>query len=186
MEKGFLEGFKIKPKGLIILKKDVAFKCPTPPVTTKVSAEGRSNYSTLPPNAASGYGMTGLMAMVKWNSACYGEIRPGYIFLFPGIYNPNPPTYQGAVHLNCSTHQPLNGNGGTLHGEMCDILGRPTYDFIGFSCKYPFDSPGNMGYHSWTCNPYWFNGSYDIPTDCDGVGWKSIIYNALRDWLPNN
>ena len=185
-ELDFLEGFKIEPKDLIILKRDVEFTCPTPPATTKVSLEGRSNYSTLPPNSASGYGMTGLMAMNSWQSPCYGQVLPGYIFLFPGIYNSTPPTYQGTVSLNCSAHQPLNGIGGPLHYEMCSILGRQPTDFIGFACKYPFNQPNNMGYHSWTCNPHWFNGSNEIPINCNGINWQSIVYNTLKTWLPNS
>jgi len=186
MKKDFLEGFNVRPKELILLKSKVELTCPAPPATTKVSAEGRSNYSTLPPNSASGYGVTGLMAMNTWQSSCYGEVRPGYIFLFPGIYNSTPPTYKGTVYLNCSSHVPVNSNGGTLHGQMCSILGRPTTDFIGFACNYPFDQPGNMGYHSWTCNPHWFNGSNEIPSNCNGLNWQSIVFNTLKSWLPNS
>ena len=183
MKKDFLEGFKSEPKGSIILKTDGTFTCPTSPASTKVSAEGRGNYGTLSANPD--YGMTGLMAMNTWDTSCYGEVRPGYIFLFPGTYDSPPPTYQGTVYLNCSVQQALTGSGGTLHGEMCAILGRPTTDFIGFSCNYPYNGAGNVGYNSGTCNPYWFNGSREIPADCNGTNWQAIVYDALDYWLPS-
>ena len=136
------------------------------------------------PNASNGYGMTGLMAMNTWQTTCYGEIRPGYIFLFPGIRTYNPPSYSGTVRLNCATHAALSFDSpGALHQQMCDILGRPATDFIGFSCMYPYNGPGKMGYHSWTCNPYWFNGSNEVPTNCNGVNWQQIIYNTMQTWL---
>lgn len=182
----FLEGFKIEPKDLSVIKRTADFTCPpSTPATTKVSAEGRTNYATLSPNAAAGYGMTGLMAMQTWQTACYGQVLPGYIFLFPGIYNDTPPPYQGTVNLNCAAHPPINSSGGALHAQMCTILGRPTTDFIGFSCTFPFNGAGNMGYNSWTCNPYWFNGTNQIPANCNGTNWQSIVYNALLTWLPH-
>jgi hypothetical protein len=182
MPKDFLKGFEEEPvpSGLVEPTDNV---CPPVPTTTKVSAEGRANYATLQPNSANGYGMTGLMAVNTWQTACYGEVRPGYIFLFPGTYNP-PAAYQGTVSLNCQAHAPLNSSGGTLHAQMCTILGQPTTNFIGFSCKYPFTASGNMVYHSVTCNVYWFGGSNEVSQNCDGTNWQQIIYNALLAWLP--
>ena len=79
-ENTFLRYFANEP---VVLAAD-AFTCPqSTPATTKVSAEGRANYGTLRPNAAAGYGMTGLMAMATWNTSCYGQVMPGYVFLFP-------------------------------------------------------------------------------------------------------
>ncbi|MBK9107346.1 MAG: hypothetical protein IPM92_02925 [Saprospiraceae bacterium] len=130
--------------------------------------------------------MTALMAMNIWQSQCYGEVRPGYVFLFPGIYSFNPPPYQGTVSINCQPHAPINSaSGGTLHGQMCALLGRPTSDFIGFAINYPFNVGGNTHYNSATCNPYWFNGSRTIPVNCDGVNWQQIVYNTLMQWLPH-
>ncbi|TJY34838.1 hypothetical protein [Pontimicrobium aquaticum] len=183
MVQDFLEGFKIKPSDIQIIKR-AETGCPTPPVTTKVSAESRSNYSTLSANAASGYGMTGLMAMNTWQTACYGEVRPGYIFLFPGIRSSSPSAYNGTVNLNCAQHQALSFDSpGTLHQQMCDILGRPASDFIGFSCMYPYNGANKMGYHSWTCNPHWFNGSNEVPVNCNGVNWQQIIFNTMSTWI---
>lgn len=174
----FLKGFEIEP-GRILQQ-----GCPPTPASTKVSAEGRANYATLQPNSAAGWGMTGLMAMNTWQTNCYGQVLPGYIFLFPGIYGP-PPAYTGTVKINCQAHAPLTSDNGTLHGQMCTLLGQATTNFIGFSCLYPFNTPGNVGYNSWTCNPYWFNGSNQIPTNCNGVNWQQIVYNALLNWLPH-
>ena len=86
---------------------------PVPPQTTKVSAEGRANYATLANNSV--YGCTALMAMNTWNTSCYGQVRPGYIFLFPGTNDPSPPAYQGSININCSPHAPLLITNGVLH-----------------------------------------------------------------------
>src|SRR5438045_2995595 len=104
-ENTFLRYFANEP---VVLAAD-AFTCPqSTPATTKVSAEGRANYGTLRPNAAAGYGMTGLMAMATWNTSCYGQVMPGYVFLFPGINQSTSPAYTGTVNINCSSHAPLN------------------------------------------------------------------------------
>lgn len=182
MENDFLKGFELELPDIKIVSDTALLTCPTPPATTKVSAEGRSNYATLAPNADY-YGMTGLMAMQTWNTSCYGEVRPGYIFLFPGSYTYSPPPYSGTVRINCQNHSPMTpAGGGTLHGQMCALLGRPTTDFIGFAVSYPYNSAGNVGYNSGTCNPHYF-GSRTIPTDCNGTNWQQIIYNTLATWL---
>lgn len=154
---------------------------PVPPQTTKVSAEGRANYATLAGN--SDYGCTALMAMNTWNTACYGQVRPGYIFLFPGTNDSNPPAYQGAININCNPHAPLLINNGVLHAQMCTLLAQSTTNFIGFSVSYPWNGSGAVGYNSSTCNIYWF-GSRTVPTNYNGTNWQQIIYNALSAWLP--
>jgi hypothetical protein len=178
----FFEGLDKDVRSRCVARDNV---CPPTPQSTKVAAESRNNYSTLS-NAsnAQNYGMTGLMAVNSFEAACYGQIRPGYVILFPGTYETSPPAYNGTVSLNCAAHAALLPGGGALHAQMCSILNQPSTNFIGFSFWYPFNGAGNMGYSSGTCNPYWF-GTNTVSTNCNGVNWQQIIYNALLEWLPH-
>lgn len=157
--------------------------CPPVPATTKVAAESRSNYATGAYNPQGIYGFTGLMAVNTWQTTCYGEVRPGYVWLMAGTYDPDAPVYNGTLKLNCQTLPPLDGSTGVpLHAQMCQILGQPTTNFIGFSANYPVSVSGNIGYNSATCNPYWF-GSRTVSIDCDGTDWQRIIAETLLAWL---
>ena len=157
------------------------FTCPTVPTTTKVSREGRSNYATFQNNTQN-YGITGLMAVKSWNTTCYGQILPGYVFLFPGTYESNPPAYSGTVSINCVATAPMVYNGTPLHQMMCNLLGQPATNFIGFYINgYPFSVSG-VGYNSCTCNITYF-GSCTVSTNCNGTNWQSIISSTLQTWL---
>lgn len=103
----FFEGFE---KDMRSARGETLGQCPPVPQTTKVAAESRANYSTLSSGSnAQSYGMTGLMAVNTFTMSCYGAIRPGYVLLFPGTYEPNPPSYSGTVSLNCVAHAALLG-----------------------------------------------------------------------------
>jgi hypothetical protein len=160
---------------------------PSTPATTRVSSDSVLNYDSVKANAANGYGLTGLMSMVDWTSDCYKSVTAGSVFLFPGIAESDPPAYTGTCSLNCATQEPLTIDGGTLHGQMCALLGRPTTDFIGFSVSFSADTGKlTMGYNSGTCNGYWFGGSRTIPTDCNGVDWQKIVSDAVTTKLAKN
>jgi len=175
---GFADRFHTGPA------RTAEFTCPTVPATTKVSAEGRGNFATLQNNDQSVWGITGLMAVQTWNTTCYSQVRPGYVFLFPGTYNPNPPAYNGTVYLNCVPQAPMIFNGTALHQMMCNLLGQPATNFIGFYIEgYPFSTSG-VGYNSCTCNVTYF-GSCAVSTNCNGTNWQQIISSTLQTWLPN-
>lgn len=186
----FLQGFLLEPEPAGVVRSTV---CPPIPDPTSsgihVLPESYHNYQTMLYNGTQScdedqYGLTGLMAVNTWTSNCYGDVNPGNVFLFPGIFCTSPPAYNGTVSLNCQPHAPLDEDGdGTFHGQMCAILGQPTTNFIGFAVKYPYNVNNSVGYNSGTCNPYWF-GSREVSTDCDGTNWQEIIYNALLFWLP--
>ena len=153
-----------------------AVAAPPWPQSTKVSAESRDNYSLRVNNPQ--YGFTGLMAVNTWQTTCYGEVRPGYCWLMAGGYTGLPP-FQGTLHMNCAAVPPLDPNNGTLHGQMCQLLGRPTEDFIGFSIKPSFQLPQDIGYNSWTCNDYWF-GTNTLPPN-----WQDLVNQTMLTWLPH-
>jgi hypothetical protein len=175
LEDSFLTGYR--------REQGVAVTCPTWPATTKVAAESRANYQTLKDNLPT-YGLTALMAVNTWESSCYGEVRPGYVWLFPGSYAVSPPAYKGTVRINCAPHPPLGRTGtGPLHAQLCAALGRPTTDFVGFAiADYPYSTPGAVHYNSCTCNSHWFD-SCTLSTNCDGHNWQALVDSTLAAWL---
>jgi hypothetical protein len=155
----------------------IALATPVPPTSTLIHDDSQNNYFSLVDNQGVGYGATGLMSMVEFQSSCYGIVKPGTVFLFPGTYA-NSPAYQGNLYLNCVAQQALNGNNGALHQQMCDLLGQPTTNFIGFSATYPWNASNGIGFNSGICNPNWF-GDRTIPSDYNGVNWQALVTNAV-------
>src|SRR5262249_45017742 len=85
------------------------------------------------------------------------------------------------LELNGVRRGPLNRDNGetrTLHRQLCDLLGMPTTDFIGFGVSYPWYQSGNVGYNSGTCNNYQF-GMRELP-----VVWQDAVNVALAHYLP--
>jgi hypothetical protein len=158
-------------------------KCPPPDKDLVVTAEAKTNYHTLKGNQKD-WGMTALLLAIHRESACYGPLQVGYIFLFPGSFREHPAPYVGEPRLNCKTPPPMTGpNIIPFHRQMCDLMNISPAHFIGFSLSgYPF-SANNIGYNSSTCNPPWF-GDRTIPFRCpDGTNWQKLIANALQAGL---
>nr|WP_295866370.1 hypothetical protein [uncultured Chitinophaga sp.] len=174
----FAEGYEQEQK-----RGELVVPNPPWPASTQVVAESVANYATLQNNPGV-YGLTGLMAMNSWQSACYGAVTPGFVWLFPGAYASNPPPYQGQVSINCHVRGPFTPVAGqTMHKQLCDALGRPTTDFIGFAvAEYPYNAAGSIHYNSYTCNYYWF-GTNGLPTNYDGHNWQQLINDALAGGL---
>jgi hypothetical protein len=157
-------------------------KCPPPTKNLVVTAEAKANYRTLKGNQD--WGMTALLLTVHRESACYGPLQVGYIFLFPGSFLEHPAPYVGKPRLNCGTPPPMTGADGTpFHKQMCDLMDISPAHFIGFSLQdYPF-SAKNIGYNSSTCNPPYF-GDRTIRSSCpDGTNWQKLIANAMQAGL---
>lgn len=176
---GFLEGFDLEPD---LAPAPAAPLAPPWPPTTSLTPDSYYNFVSLSndANVAHGYGATALMCVVGFNSACYGTVRPGTIFLFPGTYNGAAPPYVGTPHIDCAPHAPLNASSGVpLHAQMCALLGQPTTNFIGFAVNYPLD-PATMGYNSATCNVHWF-GTRTLPLD-----WQEFVYDALESAISTS
>lgn len=171
----FLRLFELDP---IRPRTDGLVEAPPWPPKTTCSADAVRNYRALEPNAANGYGLTGLMSVVPWSNICYHDVETGTVFLFPGTYEDPPPPYTGTHELNCMSPAPMDTDHGVLHVQMCALLGQPTTNFIGFGVKFPYNTPGNVGYNSGTCNEYWF-GSRTLPAD-----WQKLVYQALEANLP--
>lgn len=170
----FLEGFEREPG---TRPPALAPADPPWPPTTSLTGDSYYNFVSLANdgNVVNGYGCTGLMCVVGFQSAYYGNVLPGTMFLFPGTYNPNPPAYVGTPHINGAPHAPLDPSSGVpLHAQMCTLLGQPTTNFIGFAVNYPLD-PATMGYNSATCNTYWF-GTRTLP-----LAWQQFVFDALDD-----
>lgn len=182
MPNSFLEGLLREEQSFDIKSVKQATQLPPWPATTKVAAESRANYATLANNPS--YGLTGLMAVNTWQTSCYDQVRPGYVWLFPGAYSDNPPAYNGTVSINCATHSPLLPGGGALHAQLCALLGQPSSNFVGFAiAQYPYSASGSVHYNSCTCNVYWF-GTCALPTnDGNGHNWQQLVYNTLSTWL---
>lgn len=167
--------------------------CHNFPICTdiNVTRESKANYFSLAVNARFGYGMTGLMVMENFMSKCssgiFSTVKKGTIFLFPGIVKgfEDPHTYIGASKLKMCGKQwdPLittsHAGSATLHSQLCEIIGEDSSNFIGFSCKYPVDGRGNIGYNSTTCNIHWFD-QRELPTNCNGLNWQELISSSLK------
>jgi len=170
---GFLEGFENEPA---LAPVPAAPQAPPWPSSTSLTQDSYGNFVSLSNdhNVAHGYGATGLMCVVEFQSAHYGAVQPGTIFLFPGTYRLSPPAYVGTPRLNGAAHPPLDAASGVpLHKQMCDLLEQPTQNFIGFAANYPL-AEATTGYNSRTCNEFWFD-TRTLPLD-----WQQFVYGALE------
>lgn len=194
--------------------------CPTvclasDPGTLKLTHDSILNYQSLLLNSNGAnaiekenydckwFGATGIVAINEMQSACYGTIKPGTVFLYPGTYCNDTGQYvtlPTSPVVNCQTGQPLinaNRAGTSLHQELCDALGLDCKNFIGLGLVYPFNGKGdnqnnqlsNVNYNSGTCNPNWFgccesNRCREIPGQCNNgtstIDWQSRILAVLN------
>ena len=171
---GFLEGFELEPDSVPVF---AAVGTPPWPSATSLTPDSYYDFISLAAgsNVANGYGAVGLMCVVGFSSVCYGTVKPGTIFLFPGTYDPDAATYVGTPHLDGTPEAPFNAASGVpLHAQMCALLGQSSTNFIGFAANYPAD-PATMGYTSQTCNVFWF-GTRTLPPD-----WQEFVYDALAE-----
>ncbi len=177
-ENTFLKIFETEPSPPSTAR---ASRSPDMPSETSVSADSIDNYKSLGFwSNRNTYGGTGLMAVQPWNNRCYGDVKPGTIFLFPGSEDIDIPYEGKSPQLNCSPRPPIyrpNSNYPSLHEQMCAILDQPTINFIGFAVKYPYNIKGNVGYNSGTCNRYWF-GDRELPAN-----WQNLVYRTLQSYL---
>lgn len=136
------------------------------------------------------FGLTGLMAVVSFESDCYGTVRPGDSFLFPGgsisrRWNGVKPT------IDCKQRMPLNlwKGGPTLHRQLADkICQKGRYcsgvgDFVGFSMAWKDWGGRTIGHNSGSANEKWF--CQRALGSCCGVDWASLVDKMLLGKLTN-
>ena len=159
---------------------------PNPPSKTYIPGDSIQNYYWLEDGLnADNYGLTALMAMVGFDSECYGQVDAGTVFLFPGSLTDESPDFAGGnPSINCAQEYPLvrRDQSPALHMQLCKILGQPPETFIGFAVRFPYDGFEGVGYNSTTCNYNWFDAR-TIPEDYDGYNWQQLIYSTLDIYL---